>query len=67
MQHRVAGDRMIDVAQIGVARPAEHPVRQHRSLRPAGGAGGVEQPGKVIAAARHNGDRIAREQRLVLA
>ena len=31
----------------------QHAVGEHRALRPAGRAGGVEQPGEVVAVARH--------------
>ena len=40
---------------------------EHGALRPAGGAGGVEQPGKVVAVARPRCDRIGGEQRFVIA
>ena len=67
MQDGVARRHRIDLGHVGEARGGEHAMRQHRALRPAGGAGGVEQPGEIVAGARHGIDGVGSKQRLVVA
>ena len=67
MKERTAGRDGIDLARIGEARRREHAMGEHGALRPAGGAGGVEQPGEIVAAARPRRDGIGDEQRFVVA
>jgi hypothetical protein len=66
VQDRIAGRDRIHLGGAGDARGGEHLVREHRALRPPGGAGGVEQPGEIVGVARHDGDRVGREQPIVL-
>ena len=65
VQDRVAGRDRVDLGQIGKARLRQHAMGQHRALRPAGGAGGVEQPGEIVAVARRDRHRVGGEQRVV--
>ena len=67
MQERTAGRDGIDLARIGEARRRQHAMGEHGALRPARGAGGVEQPRQIVAAARPRCDRIGGEQRFVVA
>ena len=67
MQERAAGRDGIDLARISEARGRKHAMGEHGALRPARGAGGVEQPGEIVAAARPRCDRIGGKQRLVVA
>ena len=63
MQQRIAGRGPVDLIDIGFRHGREIAMRQHRALRPAGGAGGVEQPGEVVrlrAAQRQQHRRPAR-------
>ena len=62
MQDGVARRHRIDLAAIGEARHRKIVVREHGALRPSGRAGGVEQPGEIVARARHERDRIGGEQ-----
>ncbi len=66
VQQRIAGRQRVDLGGIGLARGGQHLVRQHRALRPAGGARGVEQPGEIVAAALNHGDRIGGEQHFIV-
>src|SRR4029077_19534896 len=67
VQHAVARRGRVDIGEVGEARLREIAVREHRALRPAGGAGGVEQPGEIVAVARRDGYRVSGEQRVALA
>ena len=60
VQDRIAGRSRIDLGQIGLARGGQHAVGEHRALRPAGRARGVEQPGEIVAVARRHRDRDRR-------
>ena len=62
VQDRVAGRDGIDLAEIGVARRRQHAMGQHRALRTAGRAGGVEQPGEIVSVARNDLDRVGGEK-----
>ena len=49
----------LDVGQIGQRHRHQIAVRQHRALRPAGGAARVKQPGEIVGASRHDIDAVA--------
>ena len=66
MQERTARRDGIDLARISEARRRQHAMGEHGALRPARGAGGVEQPREVVAVARLWRDRIGGEQRFVV-
>ena len=65
VQDRIARRGRVDFGQIGKARLREIAMGQHRALRPAGRARGVEQPGEIVAVARLDRHRIGGEQRVV--
>ncbi len=65
VQDGVTRHHRIDLAAIGEARHRQIVMREHGALRPPGRAGSIEQPGEIIARARHDRDRIGAEQRLV--
>ena len=67
MQDRIAGRDRIDFSDVSEARLRKIAVREHRAFRAAGGAGGVKQPGEIVAVARRAGDRVGREQIFVFA
>ena len=65
VQDRVAGRGRVHLGQIRKARLREIAMGEHRALRPAGGARGIEQPGEIVARARLDRRRIGGEQRVI--
>jgi hypothetical protein len=62
IERRVGGIDAVHVGEIGERHGMDVAVGDHHAFRLAGGAGGVEEPGEIVAAARHGrGERIGRE------
>ena len=60
------GAEVVDVGVVAVAGEQQVAMGEHRALRPAGGAAGVEHPGFVIGVAGHGRERVAIKQRRVI-
>ena len=59
MQHAIAGADRLDLGEIGERLRQHDAVGQHRALRAAGRAAGIEEPGEIVRRARHDVDAVA--------
>ena len=66
MQNGIALRNRIDLGAIGSAGDSNITMSQHRAFRLAGRSRCVEQPGEIVARARHDVDGVGGEQQFVV-
>ncbi len=66
VHERIAGRDGINLGGIGMTRPIERAMSEHRSFRPPRRSRGVEQPCQIVRLAQRDRDRIGLQQALVL-